>query len=209
MPARITIFTTPILSPLLQQVARLVMFTIRWRVVGPVPEFRRCVLIAAPHTSNWDGILLVVLATRLGLPLHWMGKKALFRFPFRGIMRWFGGIPIDRGAPGGIVETLAGAFREAKHLVLVIPPEGTRSRVERWKTGFYRIADRAQVPVLCGFLDYAKRMGGLGPHFLPSGDLLRDLPILRDFYDDKVGRYPEKFAGVPSEVEQVGNGDRS
>jgi 1-acyl-sn-glycerol-3-phosphate acyltransferase len=160
---------------------------------GEVPDTPKYVLIAAPHTSNWDLPIMLCLAFAFRTSLFWMGKHTLFRRPFGPIMRWLGGIPIDRREAHNVVELSAQLFRNAERLVMVVPPEGTRQKVRYWKTGFYRIAESAHVPIVLGFLDYRRKVGGLGPVVVPTGDIDADMVVIRAFYADITGKYSDRF----------------
>ncbi|REJ79840.1 MAG: glycerol acyltransferase [Acidobacteria bacterium] len=211
---RPTLLTTPGVGLLVRWISRLLLRLLGWRVVGSAPTTPRYVLVAAPHTSNWDAFYLVMMASVLRIPIRWLGKHTLFRFPFGGLMRWFGGIAVDRRRRGGQVARAARLFERFDHLVIVVPPEGTRARNDRWKTGFYYIATTAEVPVALGFLDYASKTGGVGPLFLPSGDLDADLPRIREFYADKTGLRQAMFGNAASDesseaVREPGPGQES
>jgi 1-acyl-sn-glycerol-3-phosphate acyltransferase len=174
-----------------------------WQLAGePHPDLERYVLIAAPHTSNWDLPLTLAFGVILDLRISWVGKHTLFQWPIGGLMRALGGIPIDRRARHNMVERLAALFKEHAHLILVVPAEGTRSRTEYWRSGFYHIAQAANVPIVLGFLDYDRKLGGLGPALLPTGDVKADMDQIRAFYADKKGRYPERFGPVQLRAEQ-------
>jgi len=147
-------------------------------------------MIAAPHTSNWDFPLTLAIARVSGVRIRWLGKEELFRGPMGPVMRRLGGVSIDRSAPQGTVAALAEEFTKRDDLVLVVPAEGTRSKTEYWKSGFYRIAEAAGVPIVCAFVDRSTRTGGFGPVFGPSGDLRADMDVIRDFYRGKVGLKP-------------------
>jgi 1-acyl-sn-glycerol-3-phosphate acyltransferase len=163
-----------------------------WRVEGTLPAWAdRAVVIAAPHTTNWDLPYMLAVSWALGVRPRWLGKRELFRAPFGWLMRWLGGIPVDRSRRGNLVEEAAAQLRAADRLFLVVPPSGTRSRAPHWKSGFYHIARAARVPIVCAFLDYDRRVGGIGPVFVPSGDLGADMDRLRLFYRDVRGKYPE------------------
>jgi 1-acyl-sn-glycerol-3-phosphate acyltransferase len=196
MILRRTIFDTPLLAPLLRRLAWVVLRVFGWRVEGERPPVARCVMIAAPHTSNWDLPMMLTVAFALRVRLCWMGKDVLFRRPAGMLFRWLGGIPVDRRRSTGMVEQAVEAFRASKTLVLVVPPEGTRSEVRRWKTGFYFIASGAGVPIALGFLDYGRKLGGIGPLFTPSGDLEGDMQAIRAFYADKRGKNPGALGAV-------------
>jgi 1-acyl-sn-glycerol-3-phosphate acyltransferase len=169
---------------------------IGWRAIGQVPNVPKFVVIAAPHTTNFDGVLVIFAAQIYRVKLYWMGKHNLFKPPFGGLLRWLGGIPIDRNAPQGAVRQMIEAFKTHEKLILVITPEGTRKRVARWKSGFYFIAQGADVPVLLAYMDYSRREVGLGPLIYPSGDMEADLAEMQAFYTGKVGRYRERMAAL-------------
>jgi len=161
-----------------------------WRVEGRLPDARKAVVIAAPHTSNWDLPLMLAVAYVLGIRPAWLGKRELFRWPFGWLMRRLGGLPVDRGTRQNLVQQAIDRFDAVDRLLLVIPPSGTRGRATHWKSGFYHIARGARVPIVCGFLDYRRKVGGIGPAFTPSGDLAADMGELRAFYADITGRFP-------------------
>jgi 1-acyl-sn-glycerol-3-phosphate acyltransferase len=152
-------------------------------------------LIAAPHTSNWDLPYTLMVAFALRLNVYWMGKEQLFRPPFRGVMRWLGGIPVNRAQAGNLVAASVAALQQARGPVqLIVPPEGTRSKVRYWKTGFYYIALGAQVPIVMSFLDYGNKVSGLGPTFDPTGDIEADMVRIKAFYAPFKGKNPQQFA---------------
>jgi len=184
---RMTVFATPVVTPLLRWVSIAVLAMLGWRIRGRELERQRCVLIAAPHTSNWDFPLMVMAALKLRLRVCWMGKHTLFPFPFAGLMKWLGGIPIDRRRPQNVVRETVRQFERRDELIVIVPPEGTRSKVENWKTGFYHIARMARVPILLGYLDATSREAGFGDFHEPSGDVEGDLAAIRKFYADKRG----------------------
>lgn len=163
-----------------------------WRTEGAPPPDPRFVIIAAPHTSNWDAVILLLAARIFGLPLAWFVKDSWFRFPLGGLMRWLGGVPIDRSARRGVVDQAIAQLRTSERLALAVPPEGTRGRAPHWKTGFYHIARGAEVPIVLGFIDYGRKVAGLGPAFRPTGDLARDFEVFRAFYEKVRPKYPDK-----------------
>ncbi len=167
-----------------------------WKSEGEAPTARKFVLVAAPHTTNWDLPYMLALAWSLEMRLSWMGKHGLFRWPFGGLMRWLGGIPIRRHLQEDVVTQMAAAFGSSNALVLAVPAEATRALVKYWRSGFYHIAMAARVPIVLGFLDYSRKSGGFGPAIEPSGDIKRDMDKIRAFYADKVDKYPEKFGEV-------------
>jgi 1-acyl-sn-glycerol-3-phosphate acyltransferase len=172
-------------------VARGCLRAFGWRVVGARPEAAKYVLIAVPHTSNWDFPLMLLCGMALGVWPAWVGKHTLFRPPFGWLMRALGGIPVDRAASHHMVDHLAAQFTARDRLALAMPPEGTRSLAPHWKSGFYHVAATARVPIALGYLDYARREGGIGAPIQPSGDLHADMDRIRAFYAGKAGCHPE------------------
>ena len=167
-----------------------------WEIEGEKPEVRRFVLIAAPHTSNWDLVYMLALSVLNDVKIQWMGKHVLFRPPLGWLLRSLGGIPVVRHRAGHLVGQLVKHFKESESLALVVPAEGTRGRAPRWKSGFYHIARAAEVPVLLGYLDYARKRGGFGPAIELTGDVSADMDEIRSFYSDKVAKYPECFGEI-------------
>lgn len=163
-----------------------------WRSEGRLTDTPKCVMIAAPHTSNWDMPIMLFTAFALDTKMYYMMKDAAFRWPFGGFFRWLGGIPIDRTKSNGVVGQSIEAFEDNEELVLVVPPSGTRSKSTRWKTGFYHIAVGAKVPIVLGFLDYARKAGGVGPTIMPTGDFEADMKKIGVFYAGVTAKYPEK-----------------
>lgn len=165
-----------------------------WTIKGGIPEGeKRAVVVAAPHTSNMDFFIGRMAYFVLGVNVKFLIKKEAFFWPFGGLVKKWGGIPIDRGRSGNMVDFVAGLFTEYDSLYVVITPEGTRSLVEKWKKGFYFIARTAKVPMALGYIDYKNKEGGIGPTIMPSGDYNKDLKIIEDFYRDKTAKHPEKF----------------
>ena len=164
-----------------------------WRLDGDPPDAPKFVVLAAPHTSNWDFVIGMAALFALGLRLSWLGKQTLFRRPFGPVMRWLGGLPIDRRSSHGIVAETVRAFEARERFIVAVAPEGTRSKVDRWKTGFYHIACQTGVPIAMGFLDYRRRVVGFGPILVPGGDLERDLAAIRKFYATITPRRPAGF----------------
>ncbi len=183
-------------GPVARTLGKLWLRLFGWRVEGRLPHHPCAVVIAAPHTSNWDLPFMLAVSWVLGVRPAWLGKHRLFRPPFGGLMRWLGGVPVDRRAPGGMVAEAAARLREADRLMLVVPPSGTRSRAPRWKSGFYHIARTAEVPILCTFLDYRRRVGGIGPTVAPTGDIAADMKVIRAFYEPIRGRRPAQATPV-------------
>lgn len=181
---------------MIKWIARSFLRLTGWEAEGVRPTAKRFVVIAAPHTSNWDLAYLLAFAVIFDVKVSWMGKHALFAFPLGLLMRRLGGVPIDRRRRGNMVSQMVERFEGSESLALVVPVEGTRAYVPHWRSGFYHIACEAQVPIVPTFLDYERRVGGFGPELLPTGSLRDDMDDLRDFYADKRGKYPELFGEV-------------
>lgn len=173
----------------------LVLHLSGWHKAGEVPKARNMVIVAAPHTSNWDFIFLLAAAYSFGISVNWLGKDGLFKTPLGPLLKFLGGIPVDRSKPNNMVQTLSAEIEHGLGVTLVVPPSGTRARTDHWKSGFYRIAQAAQIPIVCGYLDYPKKEAGLGPAFLPS-ELSADMDRMREFYQDITGKYPEKKSRI-------------
>lgn len=191
----ITIFTTPVLSPALRWLSKHLLRLLGWTLTGSMPaNTPKSVVIAAPHTSNWDFPYTLMVAFAMGLNIQWMGKKQLFRWPFRHLMRWLGGIPVDRSQSTNLVAATVNTLLASPHeLHLVVPPEGTRSQSRHWKTGFYYIALGAQVPIVLGYMDFAQKKSGLGPALVPTGDIEADMAQIKAFYAPFKGKNPDQF----------------
>ena len=159
-----------------------------WRLTGRFPDLPKLVVIAAPHSSNWDGIWGFAAKLALGLEIRVLGKAQLFRWPLAPLMRRLGVIPIDRSAPQGTVGQAVALVQRSERIWYALAPEGTRKRVERWKTGFWKIAHEAQVPILPVYFHYPERRIGLGEPFRTTGDMEADLRALRAWYRPWQGR---------------------
>lgn len=191
-----TIFTTPGVNSLLRGVSLAFLRLSGWQLDGQLPADQpKCVLIGAPHTSNWDLPYTLMVAFALRLNIRWMGKRQLFKGPFGPLMRWLGGIAVDREQAGNLVAASALAIREADGpLQLVVPPEGTRSKNRHWKTGFYWIAHQAGVPIVMAYMDYPRKRSGLGPVFTPTGDIEADMTKIKAWYGQFKGRNWQQFS---------------
>jgi 1-acyl-sn-glycerol-3-phosphate acyltransferase len=161
-----------------------------WRVEGSLPAGTKAIAIAAPHTSNWDLPFMLAVSYVLGVKPSWLGKRQLFRNPFGWLMRRLGGIPVDRDRRTNLVQQVVDYFGTVDQLFLVIPPSATRKRSTHWKSGFYHIARGGAVPIICTFLDYRRKVGGVGPTIVPSGDVRADMRVIREFYAPITGKYP-------------------
>ena len=159
-----------------------------WRVVGELPDVPRLVVVAAPHSSNWDGIWGFAAKLALGLEVRVLGKAQLFWWPLGPLLRRLGAIPVDRAAAQGTVGQAVAMIRASDRIWFALAPEGTRKRVERWKTGFWKIAHEAQVPILPAYFHYPDRTIGFGPVFETSDDMAADIAALRAWYRPWMGR---------------------
>ena len=162
-----------------------------WTVVGEPPAPTKYVLIAAPHTSNWDFIFLLAFAWHYGVAVSWLGKQEMFRWPFRRVLELLGGIPVARGRSETMVDRMNALFAARERLCLVVPVEGTRAYVDYWKSGFYHIARAAHVPIVMSYLDYPRKLGGFGAALVPTGDVAVDMDAIRAFYAGKQGKNVE------------------
>jgi 1-acyl-sn-glycerol-3-phosphate acyltransferase len=190
-----TIFTTPVVNSLLRAGSLAFLKLTGWRVEGALPpEAGKAVLIAAPHTSNWDLPYTLMVCFALRLNVVWMGKSSIFKFPFGPVMRWLGGVAVNRSQSTNLVAASAQAIVDADApLQLIVPPEGTRDKVTTWKTGFYYIALQAKVPIVMAYMDYSQKRSGLGPLFYPSGDIEKDMIAIKAFYAPFKGKNASQF----------------
>ncbi len=164
-----------------------------WKMEGTFPkELKKAVLVVAHHTSNWDFPIGLAISFKMRIAPFWMGKHTIFTGRFGGFMKWLGGVPIQRTKASNVVDQIVDVFNNNDEFVVVITPEGTRSKVNHWKAGFYRIATAANVPVVCGFLDYKRKVGGFGPVINLTNYIEEDMLKLRDFYDTVTAKFPEK-----------------
>lgn len=171
----------------------LLMYRMRgWKAVGDVPEPRRFILIAAPHTSNWDFVNFLGLTADLKVRAHFMGKLSLFRWPIGGFMKQMGGIPVDRRNASNVVQQMVDEFARRAEFMLTVAPEGTRGKAKKWRTGFYQIAIAAKVPMVVGFMDYGRKTGGLGPLIWPTGDFRADMMKVLETYKSCIPKFPER-----------------
>jgi 1-acyl-sn-glycerol-3-phosphate acyltransferase len=179
-----------------QRLARTGLAAFGWRVDVAWPPSPKCVIAVYPHTSNWDFVVGYFAKLAVGLPAWWIGKHTLFRGPLAGLLRRMGGIPVDRAAPGGLIEELVREFRRRDVLWLAIAPEGTRAWTDHWKSGFYRIALAAGVPVGLASLDWHRKVVGLTTYLSLSGDEEADLARIRAAYAGHEGKHPENASEI-------------
>jgi 1-acyl-sn-glycerol-3-phosphate acyltransferase len=185
-----TIFDARTVSTALHHLSRFYLKLSGWRKEGRAPDEPKYVMIAAPHTSNWDLFYTLLLAFAFRIKVFWLGKKAIFRPPFRRLCRWLGGIPIDRSRSNNMVAEAVRIFGNHERMILIVPPEGTRKKVRYWKTGFYYIAHGAGVPIALGYVDYRRKAGGIGPMFHPTGCIEDDMKDIQAFYAGVTGKRP-------------------
>jgi len=186
---------------MLKLLSRFIFWITGWQVRGEVPvEIRKAVMIAAPHTSYWDFLFARAAFFILGLPVRITIKKEVVNAPLFGWMvRQMGGIAIDRTPKDGnlktkrsMVDAMVDLLMKNDQMFMMVTPEGTRKQVKRWKSGFYRVAEQAEVPIILGYLDYKNKIAGIGPVKWPTGDFDKDVEEIMSFYRDKAGKYPEK-----------------
>ena len=164
-----------------------------WKVIGGIPkEMKKLVMIAAPHTSNWDLLYARASFYILNIPVKYTIKKELFFFPLGWFLKALGGIPIDRSKRKNMIGKMVELYNSQEHLCILITPEGTRSYAKEWKKGFYHLANGANVPIVLGYLDYAKKHAGIGPIIYPSGDYEKDLEEIQSFYRTITPKYPSQ-----------------
>ena len=163
-----------------------------WSIEGEIPNAKKLVLIAAPHTSNWDFVVGMAAIFALRIQATWLGKDAIFKGPTGRIFRSWGGIPVERSSSHDMVSQVVGEFKQREKMWLGLSPEGTRGHVDKWKSGFWHIAKAAEVPIQTIVFDYARRKLVIGKAFNPSDDLPADMKIIRAYFADVGhGKFPE------------------
>jgi len=173
--------------------ARFVLWLLGWKLYGREPDVPKYLYLAYPHSSNWDGLFLLLFAKSIHMDLKWMGKKSLMKPPLGWILKPLGCVGVDRSKSNNMVDQMVEVFAQSERFSLGIPPEGTRSYRDNWKSGFYHIALKANVPVCCGVLDYKKKVGGFGPLIELTGDMDADMDRIRAIYTElnPVGMKPD------------------
>jgi 1-acyl-sn-glycerol-3-phosphate acyltransferase len=179
-------------TPFLEWVGNTYLRLFGWKTQGELPPDPKFVAVLAHHTSGWDAPLIIAASLHFKVPAYWVGKHTLFRGPLGWLLQKFGGIPVDRRSSHNMVDQIVQAFDKHEEFVFAIAPEGTRTRTDYWKTGFYHIAMGAHVPILLAMFDYSRRLCILGPMMQPSGDIEADMAIIREHYEPIKGRYPER-----------------
>jgi 1-acyl-sn-glycerol-3-phosphate acyltransferase len=187
-----TIFNTPIISPILRFLSNTIMRLLGWRVDGKLPNIPKFILIGAPHTSNWDFLLFLGVIFRLKANVKYMGKAELFRSPLGWFFYWCGGIPVDRKKSTGLVEQMVEACNNSERFILTIAPEGTRHGVKEWKRGFYHIAKGAGIPLVMAKVDSKKKAMLVGDTYYLTDDIEADMKAIQDRFKGLVGINPKK-----------------
>lgn len=179
---------------MLRLIASLILKIAGWKMKGEFPfEAKKAVIMIAPHTSNWDYIIGRMFFFKLNVRVKFLIKKEIFVFPIGGLIKYWGGIPVDRGKSNRVVVDTVALFNKYDSLYLAVTPEGTRKLVKHWRRGFYYIALKANVPIAPSFIDYKKKEVGLMELFTPTGDYAKDLEYLQGLYKGVTARHPEKF----------------
>lgn len=173
---------------MIQKISGLILKMLGWRVEGEVPEISKYVLIGAPHTSNWDFMYTLLSLSSIGLKFNWVAKHTLFFWPLGVLFRAIGGIPVDRQSGTAFLKKCISLFKERENFIMAISPEGTRSYTKHWKTGFYMLAVKAEVPVVMGYIDYPAKVVGVGGILNPTGNLAEDMKVVEAYYAGKNGR---------------------
>lgn len=186
-----SVFNTPVISSIFRGLAKIALWLSGWKIIPPPDIKPPYVVIGAPHTSNWDFFLMLAAVFVTKMDVKWMGKNSLFKPVAGSILRWFGGIPIDRSKSHNVVQQMVKEFEANPSLNLILAPEGTRKKVERWKSGFYHIAYKAGVPIILGVVDAKSKEVRFAGIFKPSGDLENDLPLIQKHYQTAKGIKPE------------------
>lgn len=183
------LLNNPFLRPIFYGFANLSLFILGWKTKGRMPDIKKFILVAAPHSSNWDFVFFLLIIFKFQIPVRWIAKESMFFWPFKVLLKRLGGIPINRAEKSNLVAAMVDTFDQADRLIVTIAPSGTRKKVPHWKTGFYQIANQANIPIVCGFVDYNRKTGGIGPVILPTGDMDADMETIKLFYKDKSGKY--------------------
>lgn len=185
----------------MKHIASLILKIKGWKIIGSPPQgIKKCVILAAPHTSMTDFVIGRLAYWQMGVPVRFLIKKEMFKpLIISWLLKKCGGIPVERGKKNNLVNYISNLFEETEALNVVITPEGTRKYTENWKKGFYYIALKAKIPIILGFVDYKKKEGGFGPMLYPSGDFDKDFQIIQDFYRTKTALHPERFNLTPKD----------
>lgn len=175
-----------------QIISQLILGIQGWKIIGNFPNLPKYLVIGAPHTSNWDFVYTLLLKGAMRINLKWVGKDSIFRWPFGRMMRWMGGIPVNRKFSNRFVDQVVALFNQNDEMIIAISPEGTRSKSNYWRSGFYYMAVGANVPIVMVAIDYSKKILEISSTFFPSGELEADFPFIQSFFDGRVGKYPDE-----------------
>ena len=181
---------------MLASISKFILKVLGWKLVGELPKEKKYVAIIAPHTSNWDFFFFLLVKWIYKLKVVFIGKHTLFIGPIGWALKKIGGIPVDRTSAHNMVDIIVDEFNKRDEMVFGLSPEGTRSYLDHWKSGFYYIATKANVPIKMAFLDTRNKTIGWGPLFYPSDDKYQDLKTIKEFFSDKQGFKPEKFSKI-------------
>jgi len=181
---------------MLQNISKFILKSIGWEIEQKLPAEKKYIIIGAFHTSNMDFVISLLCMSAIGLKFNWIGKHTLFKWPFGTFFKFIGGIPVNRGVNSGFIQKAACLFNDTDELVIAISPEGTRSKTEYWKTGFYYIALEANIPVAMGYFDYSNKRVGIGEYFTPTGNIHQDFEKIKTFYGTKSGKNREKQGAI-------------
>ena len=180
----------------LNYIGRFWMWIFGWKVKAELPDAKKYVIVGAPHTSNWDFPFGLAMFFTLKIKLSWMAKETLFRPPYGGVLKAMGGVAINRNNKHGVVEQMVEKFEQSEHLIIGLAAKGTRKKTEYWKSGFYWIAYKAKVPIVCCYLDYKKKYAYIGLTINPSGNIKYDMELIREFYQGVEGKRPENTDNI-------------
>lgn len=175
---------------MLSCLSKWILKVLGWRTFADFPEAKKYVVIAAPHTSNWDFPLGILAAKTLRLKVSWIGKHTLFRWPVAWFFRAIGGIPVERDESHDLINQIARLFDQSDELVMALAPEGTRRKTDHWKTGFWHLAKAARVPIAMAYLDFGNKRVSLGGTFYPTDNIEKDFDVIRNYYKDVRGKNP-------------------
>jgi len=184
------------LATLYSWIARSLLALMGWKLYGEKPAAPKAVIIGAPHTSNFDGLLMMLVVFSFKIRLKWLVKDNLYKFPLSIFLKWTGALPINRRASHNAVSQAAAIFKDVDELYLVLAPEGTRKRSEGWRTGFYYIALEAKVPIYLAFADYRRKVVGIGDHLEPSGDIEADMKPIKAFFEPVTPKFPDQVGEI-------------
>ncbi|KAA3638175.1 MAG: acyltransferase [Proteobacteria bacterium] len=183
--------------------SRWILKMLGWQIINELPDDKKYMLIVAPHTSNWDFVYGLLAKWAVGLKVNFLGKDSLFKSPFGWWFKALGGIPVYRDQKLNMVEQMVQQFEQRNHLILAMSPEGTRSRLKYWKSGFYHIACGAGVPIVMATLNFAEKQIKLGGRFVPKGDVVKDMNKIRAFYTGIEGKKPQNQGPIRLKIEDI------